>query len=126
MSDNNHAPTSAHSLKSEVPSPKLETDPGPNVITMDGQPLPTPSTTELEQKRKVMQRAAEIIFGSFERDSLKLEKTAMLGEHTIQRRHELMDTARCLRVAMTWMMGPQANPVDPIESKTEPPMIITK
>lgn len=118
MSDNNHAPQGA------TLSP--EPDPGNTVITMDGKPLPTPSATELEQKRKIMQRAAEIIFQSFERDCLNLEKAAIVQENTIQRRHELMDTARCLRVAMTWMMGPQSQPADPVESNSEPPLIYTK
>lgn len=116
MTENNHAVA-----PSDGPA-----DPGKNVVTMDGQPLAeAPAVLEMEQKRKVFQRAAEIILHSLERDALNLEKAAILGEHTIQRRHELMDTARCLRVCMTWMAGPQANPAEPVENKTEPPLIQT-
>lgn len=98
-----------------------------NVVTMDGKPLgENAAVQELEQKRKILQRASEIVFQSLEQDALTLEKAAIVGEHTIQRRHELMDTARCIRITLTWMAGPQANPAEPVENKTDPPLIVTR
>lgn len=71
-----------------------------------------------------MQRASEIVFQSLERDALNMEKSAIVGENTIEKRHSLMDTARCIRVTMTWMMGPQSNPADPVPPNDEPSRII--
>lgn len=80
---------------------------------------------EIEGKRKIFQRVNEIMLSSLEQDALRLEKSAIVGEHPIDRRHALMDTARCIRVTMTWIAGPQENPADPVPPQDEPSRIIT-
>jgi hypothetical protein len=80
---------------------------------------------EIEEKRKIFQRVNEIMLGSLERDAMVLEKQAIVGEHTIEERHRLMELARALRMTMTWIVGPQKmnDPMPPDSS--EPSRIIT-
>lgn len=70
--------------------------------------------TEMERRRKITFRAFEIAGKQLEADALRMEQQAIIGEaHTIQRRHELMDSARCLRVATGWLQqlaAPQPEP----------------
>lgn len=69
-----------------------------------GNKTETVDGTEMERRRKVTFRAFEITAKQLESDALRMENAAIVGEgHTIQRRHELMDSARCLRIATGWL-----------------------
>lgn len=60
---------------------------------------------ELEKRRLVAQRVNEIMLGRLNRDAEGMEASAKT-EPDIRKAHSLMDTARCLRVTMTWINGP--------------------
>jgi hypothetical protein len=60
---------------------------------------------ELEARRKALFRAFELTGKQLDVDALAMEKAAIIGEHPIQRRHEIMDTARCLRITQSWLAG---------------------
>lgn len=78
-----------------------------NVVNLNppepGEKFTSKAGVELEHRRKVLFRAFEVTGKQLDRDALEMEKSAIVGEHNIQRRHELMDTARCLRVTQTWL-----------------------
>ena len=81
-----------------------------NVVTFEGKPLPTKSAEELERKRMITFRALELAAKQLEHDALEMEKAAIVGEHPIQRRHELMDQARALRMSQSWIVNGLLHP----------------
>lgn len=69
------------------------------------------SAEDLEKKRAIMLRAFTLVSGQLEHDALKLEEGAIVGNYEIKRRHEMMDTAKSLRVTVGWLqtlVTPQA------------------
>lgn len=58
---------------------------------------------ELERKRKIVFRAFEISTEQMENDATEIEKAAILGEHPMKKRHEMMRTAEALRIAAAWL-----------------------
>jgi hypothetical protein len=93
---------------------RAETPPTDNIVSLTDTICDKnqSSAGELEQKRKIAQRVNEIIVQRLERDALHLEESAIVGDHTIAKRHQLMDLARCLRTTVTWIAGP-AEPTHP-------------
>lgn len=83
----------------------MESNHDEKVIELGKQPATPPvDETEMERRRKIAFRAFDISSKQLEADALRMEQQAIVGEgHTIQRRHELMDTARCLRIATGWL-----------------------
>jgi len=63
----------------------------------------TKAVAELERARQITLRAFDITAKQLEKDALRFEEQAIVGEVPIQRRHELMDHARALRVACGWL-----------------------
>lgn len=61
------------------------------------------SQAELEKARQIMLRSFALVSGQLEHDALKLEEGAIVGNYEIKRRHEMMDTAKCLRVTVGWL-----------------------
>ena len=81
---------------------------------------------EIDKKRQILQRAMEICYQSLEHDAMMLEKAAIVGEHPILKRHDLMEMANHLRKTLVWISGPQACPQDPMPpDSSEPSRIIT-
>jgi hypothetical protein len=74
-----------------------EAAPPENIVSL------TEGAQELTKKRAIVQRAFEISRTQLERDALKMEESAIVGEHTLERRHELMDLARALRMSGAWL-----------------------
>jgi hypothetical protein len=91
---------------------QAETTPTDNIVSLTDAICDRSSAGELEQKRRIAQRVNEIIVQRLERDALHLEESAIVGDHTIAKRHQLMDLARCLRTTVTWIAGP-AEPTHP-------------
>jgi hypothetical protein len=63
------------------------------------------AVAELQQRRAVFVRSAQIIIKQLEHDALKMEESAIVDEHPIQRRHELMDLAKGIRQTTVWLTG---------------------
>jgi len=61
------------------------------------------SADELERNRKITLRAFEITKLQLEKDAERMESAAIMGEHPLQRRHELMDQARAMRLTTGWL-----------------------
>ncbi len=98
----NHSP--AESLKAEGRSPNEERV-GDKIIALDLTDKIS-EAGELEKRRMVNARVNEIILGRLSLDAKIMESEART-EKDIQKMHQLMDTAKCLRVAMTWINGPE-------------------
>lgn len=60
------------------------------------------AAAELEQRRIWAQKMREMIRTQLTADAIGME-TAAQAEKDIQKRHQLMDTAKCLRVTIGWM-----------------------
>jgi hypothetical protein len=59
----------------------------------------------LERKRAIMLRAFELTAAQIEHDAAEIEKTAIIGEHPIKKRYEMLHTSEALRVASGWIRG---------------------
>ncbi len=71
------------------------------------------ASTELERKRAIIFRAFELTATQLENDAEKIETNAIIGEHPIKRRYEMLHTSESLRVAASWLRGallPQPTP----------------
>jgi hypothetical protein len=88
-----------------ISAEKQAEEPG-NVVSLTDAICEQSSAGELEQRRRIAERVNEIIVQRLERDALKLEESAIVGDHTIAKRHQLMDLSRCLRTTVTWIAGP--------------------
>lgn len=101
----NHSP--AESLKAEGRSQNPERA-GDKIITLDLADKIS-DAGELEKRRMVNARVNEIILARLQRDATGMEADART-ETDLQKCHRLMDTAKCLRVTMTWIAGPSGQP----------------
>lgn len=63
-----------------------------------------PAQAELERKRHIAMRAFQITAQQIEADALKFEEGAILGNHDIMKRHQMMDQARAFRMTSAWLM----------------------
>lgn len=63
------------------------------------------ASAEMEQKRKIAFRAFEITCRQLEQDAAKIEQSAIIDDHPMKKRHEMMRTAEALRVATGWITG---------------------
>lgn len=64
----------------------------------------TISEGELERRRMVFKRAAEIICARLAQDATAMEDACEVSDD-LTKRHQLMDSARCLRVTVTWLQN---------------------
>lgn len=92
-------------MEGDAAAPKVAMP--PNVVSLGDDIV---NVGELEKRRLVNIRVTEIIMARLDRDALELEKEAIVGNITLEKRHQLMDLARCLRTTMTWINGPEAEP----------------
>jgi hypothetical protein len=99
-------------VNADLAPAQAETPPTDNIVSLTDAICDQSGAGELEQKRRIAQRVNEIIVQRLERDALQLEESAIVGDHTIAKRHQLMDLARCLRTTVNWIAGP-AEPPNP-------------
>lgn len=59
----------------------------------------------VERRRKQALAAFSITLQQLDADAQTLEAAATVGDLRIQEVHQNFDTARCLRVTMTWLQG---------------------
>lgn len=73
------------------------------------------AAADLEQKRRIAMKAFEITMKQLEADAGRMEQSAILGEHDMKTRHQMMNTAEALRVAGAWLQSlmPQVEPKPP-------------
>lgn len=73
-----------------------------NIISMgEG----TKASVELEQKRQQAIAAFKIVSHQFNVTAELLEAEASLKATPLQKRHQSMDLARCMRTCQSWLMG---------------------
>jgi hypothetical protein len=91
-----------------------------NVVPLSGEKTSTLAQTELEKRRSEQialdKRVREIVIKTLDRDAANLEKTAILQELPIHRRHDLFDLARCIRRTMLWLAGTMGDNVEPTKT----------
>lgn len=72
------------------------------IIKEGGSPT---AQAELERKRHIAMRAFQITAQQIEADALKFEESAIVGNHDIMKRHQMMDQARAFRITASWLMN---------------------
>jgi len=75
---------------------------GDNIVPMAEKVM---EAGDLERRRLAMQRATQIICGRLQSDAEGMEEAAVSERATgnITKYHQLTDSARCLRVAVSWL-----------------------
>lgn len=63
------------------------------------------SATELERKRHIVVRAHQITISQLQSDAQKMMESAIVSEHPLEKRLQIMDQARALFMTIGWLQG---------------------